>query len=882
MLTCVLLVGSARAIVLPAGFDDRRIASISRPTALAFTPDDRLLIVSKTGLVRSYQNNMLRSDVLDIQSKVCYGIERGLLGVAVDPAYEDNGFVYLYYTFNKHSDCGFMSETTPVNRVSRFTMRAEGTLDPDSERVLIDNIPSPSGSHNGGDLQFGPDELLYVAVGDGGCDYTGDSGCQELNDASRDPHVLLGKILRIERDGSIPSTNPYQGPGTARCAAAGMTAPGTTCRETWASGLRNPFRMAFDPDSPEPRLFINDVGGTRWEEIDLGAAGADFGWNMREGPCARNSETNCGPPPVGLTNPVYAYNHSTGCSAVTGAAFVPDDIWPTELRDDYLYGDYTCGKIFRLSALPVGGYAATEFASELGSNAVTGMVFGPDTGHGDGPSLYYMVWGTSHAVRRISHTANRDPVADVAATPASGAAPLDVTLSAADSTDPDGDTLTYEWDLGDGTDTQGPGDISHQYPDGVYDAAVTVRDGQGGEDTATVRVDAGNRPPVPEIATSLGTAGFAVGQAIQLQGSAVDPDEGQLAPARLEWTVDRKHDHHTHPYLPPTTGAGATITGPAPEGFNSTRTSSLIVSLTATDARGLSATVTKELQPRLVDLRFDSKPAGARLEVGSGELTTPATLTSWAGWAIPVNAPEQRDTAGRGLVFMSWSDGGTRDHTITTPASAATLTARFTTLYVRPIGATPFVTSLVPAYKACAAPNRVHGPPLDRPSCNPPVLQSGYLTVGTDDANGYPTESTGMLRMDVVVGSLLTAPDEADLRLHFRMTDVRRRPSNADYQGELALDLNLAMTDKDTAAIEGLTAQPGALRATVPCGATKGPAGATCELSTSIHAVAPGLVSEGRRAIWELGKVRVFDGGADNAVATEPNFLFATQGVFVP
>jgi len=492
------------------------------------------------------------------------------------------------------------------------------------------------------------------------------------------------------------------------------------------------------------------------------------------------------------------------------------------------------------------------------------------------------VWGTSHAVRRISHVANRSPVATVTATPAYGTAPLNVTLTSTGTADPDGDPLTYEWDLGDGGTATGQPSVAHEYANGVYTASLTVRDGRGGEDTATVRIDSGNRPPAPVITASTGSTGFAVGQAIGLQGSALDPDEGQLGAARLEWTVDRKHDNHTHPYLLPTTGSSVTVTGPAPEGFNSTRTSSLIVTLTATDSRGLSTTVTKEVLPQLVNLTFRSNPDGARLEVAGNDVTTPVTLTSWRGWTIPVNAPDQRDVADRGLVFMSWSDGGTQQHSVITPATATTLTARLTTLYVRPLGATPFMTALVPAFKACNAPNALHGPPLDRPSCNPPVLQSGYLTVGTDDANGHLAESTGMVRLDVIAGSRATAADEADLRVRVRMTDVRRRPANADYQGELALDLSLRMTDKDAVAVEGLTTQPGTLRATVPCSTTPGPEGSTCELLTSIDAVMPGLVSEGRRAVWELGKVRVFDGGSDNAAATEPNFLFATQGVFVP
>ena len=159
--------------------------------------------------------------------------------------------------------------------------------------MLIDNIPSPAGNHNGGDVQFGKDGNLYVSVGDGGCDYAGNSGCAGLNDAARDEHVLVGKILRITPSGAIPADNPFTGSGTARCNASGATSAGMRCQETFAWGLRNPFRIALDPNAADTR-FHQDVGQGTWEETDLGAAGADYGWNLREGRCATGSTTNCG------------------------------------------------------------------------------------------------------------------------------------------------------------------------------------------------------------------------------------------------------------------------------------------------------------------------------------------------------------------------------------------------------------------------------------------------------------------------------------------------------------------------------------------------------------------------------------------------------------
>ncbi len=233
-----------------------------------------------------------------------------MLGAAVDPSFASNGFVYLYYTRNKSGNC--------VNRVSRFTMSGS-TIAMATESVLVDEIPTPSGNHNGGDLRFGKDGYLYVSVGDGACDYAG-GGCYGQNDASRDQNALIGKILRITSTGGIPPTNPFQGSGTARCNVMGQTTAGNKCQETFAWGFRNPFRIAFDPNTTATRFFVNDVGEGTWEEVDEGQAGADYGWNVREGPCANGSTTNCGAPPAGMTNPVYAYSHDESTATRSPAA----------------------------------------------------------------------------------------------------------------------------------------------------------------------------------------------------------------------------------------------------------------------------------------------------------------------------------------------------------------------------------------------------------------------------------------------------------------------------------------------------------------------------------------------------------------------------------
>lgn len=677
------------ASVVPQDFEDVVVTSIGAPTSLAFTPDGRLLITTQSGQLRVYQNGaLLATPALNLTSRLCTNSERGLLGIAVDPEFATNNFIYLFYTFNKFNTCPTGQPTgtsNPVNRVARFTLGADNTANLASEVVLLDNILSPNGNHNGGDLHFGKDGLLYISVGDGGADYAGNSGGAGANDAARDRHVLLGKILRITRDGLIPATNPFQGANSGRCNVTGSTTTGNWCQEIYATGLRNPFRIAFDPNAAATRFFINDVGQNAWEEIDEGVAGADYGWNVREGHCANGSTTNCGAPPVGMTNPIFDYPHTGSCSAsgvagnsITGGAFVPNGVWPTQYDGAYLFGEYVCGKIFKLTPNGSGGYNASEFVTGLGSSSAVAMTFGP---YETTQALYYTTYAGGGQIRRIRYTAtsNRVPVAVATANPTSGPAPLNVAFDARSSSDPDNDPLTFSWNFGDNTTGTGA-TPTHNYPQaGAYNAVVTVSDGRGGSATATVRIDVGNTAPMPTITAPTTSQLFRVGETITLTGGATDAQDGTLPASRLTWQVLLHHNNdHTHPYLAATTGNNITFTAPAPEDLNAATGSFLEIRLTATDSQGLSNTVVQNFQPRKVNITFATNPTSLRVTVNDVQLTGPQTVVSWDGYQLNVTAPSQTNAGGQQQNFTSWSDGGAQTHTITTPPTAATYTANFT------------------------------------------------------------------------------------------------------------------------------------------------------------------------------------------------------------
>ena len=387
---------------LPAGFTDTLVATMSRPVALAPTPDGRILVVDQSGVVRVIKDgSLLPTPALDIAAKVCAtNSERGMLGIAVDPSFATNGFVYAYYTFNKFGTCKRDITNVPVNRVSRFTMAGD-TISPSSEKILIDGMISYHGNHNAGDVGFGKDGLLYVSVGDGGCDYTiGLTACDPSNAIAQRLNTPQGKVLRIKPGGGIPAGNPFTGTGTARC-NHGAIASGQKCQEIYLFGLRNPFRFAFDPNAARTRLFVNDTGQDTWEEIDKAVSGANYGWNVREGPCAQGSLTDCGPPPAGMTNPTFAYSHAaTGCEAITGGAFIPNGLWGAGYDTGYLYSDYVCNEIFLVVPNGTGGWTSSVFASGFAAAVPITLRFAPYAAH---TALYYTTYangGEVHVVDR--------------------------------------------------------------------------------------------------------------------------------------------------------------------------------------------------------------------------------------------------------------------------------------------------------------------------------------------------------------------------------------------------------------------------------------------------------------------------------------------------
>jgi hypothetical protein len=210
--------------------------------------------------------------------------------------------------------------------------------------------------------------------------------------------------------------------------------------------------------------------------------------------------------------------------------------------------------------------------------------------------------------------------------------------------------------------------------------------------------------------------------------------------------------------------------------------------------------------------------------------------------------------------------------------------------YVRPKSASPVSVSLVPAFQACTAPNRQHGPPLDSPSCNPPAQVSPRVTVGAPDANGPAANSISSARYSVLNGNPNTPADEADVKIRVNATDIRATSDLSDYTGELQAQVTLRITDRNNSLLPPIfpddqrgTLQDTPLSVTVPCVTTASTTiGSTCSIATTADTLVPGTAAEGDRSVWGFDTVRLLDGGPDGDAETADNQVFATQGVFVP
>jgi len=636
VIACLLLLQAASSATLPTGFTETRIVSgIANPTAMTIAPDGRIFIAEQAGRLRVVRDGVLLPQPFLTLNPNSLG-ERGLLGVALDPNFSANGYVYVFYT----------SPTAPprINRVSRFTAsttNADIAATASELRLLDLSALSTAYIHNGGALHFGPDGRLYIATGDN----ADSSNAQSLANTH-------GKLLRINADGSIPADNPFLGQTTG------------VAQSIWALGLRNPYTFTFDATTG--RLHVNDVGQDAWEEVNEGAAGANFGWPMTEG------GVPAGIP--GVSYPLYAYENAGSSCSIIGAAFYRSAIanFPEEYDGRYFFGDY-CGGFIRTLRAP--DYSNPEtFATGVGS--LVDLDVAPDG------SLYYLQRNAGGELYRVTYTAATPPT--ISEQPASvivsAGQPAQFNVSASGPA-----LLRYQW-LRDEIDIPGATEATYTLAaaaltdnGAMFSVRVSNDYGSTTSEPATLTVNAGSAP-VATITQPLVNSQYRGGDIIVYAGSASDAEDGALPASAFRWRVDFHHDDHSHPHMLDSVGSMRGQFYTASRGETSANVFYRVI-LTVTDSSGLTDSTFVDVLPRTSSVTLRSNVAEAQLTLDGVPISVPHTFVGVEGVVRSIGANTPIVIDGESYEFESWSDGGAVVHEIDTPVEDTTYTATYSTTF---------------------------------------------------------------------------------------------------------------------------------------------------------------------------------------------------------
>ncbi|HEX7225883.1 MAG TPA: PQQ-dependent sugar dehydrogenase, partial [Candidatus Limnocylindria bacterium] len=705
-----------------AGFTDELVVGgFTNPTTIAFAPDGRIFVGEKRGRVYVLDGPEDTTPALwaNVSINVHDYWDRGMIGLALDPAFATNGRLYVAYTHDAliggtaprwGDTCptppGSTSDGCVVSgRLSVLTSTGPGTA---AEQVLIEDWCQQYPSHSMDDLVFGPDGALYLSAGDGASfvftDYgqegdpvnpcgdppSGVGGTQTLPTAeggalrsqdirtTGDPTGLGGTVIRVDpATGAALPSNPL------------FYRTDPNARRIIAYGLRNPFRMAFHPTTGE--LWIGDVGWSEWEEInrhgDPDGAVRNYGW-----PCTENADVpgsygnaNLCATLTGSSAPVWAYDHdeetvvADGCGntggSISGLAFAEPGFYPTTYDRALFFSDYSRDCLWVMRDADANGSpdpATVAHVMQL-SNPVQ-LVNGPDG------AIWYVDFNGS--LHRIGWSSNDPPTAVLDASPTSGPAPLTVAFDATGSSDPDGDPLTYAWDLdGDGAYDDGTGATAGRtYDDpGTITVRLRVADGHGGTGTDSVVIEAGNTAPVAEIDEPTEALAWSVGDTVTFSGTGTDAEDGTLPASSMSWELVLFHCPgacHEHPLQSWSGVAGGTFPT-----VDHDYPAHLELRLTVEDAHGSEATDTVVLDPATVDITVQTSPAGLSATAGTSTGAAPMTITAIHDGAVGIGVDTLQVVGGVAWQFTGWSDGGGATHTVTATTNA-TYTATFAAGFV--------------------------------------------------------------------------------------------------------------------------------------------------------------------------------------------------------
>src|SRR4051812_31779979 len=711
------------------------------PTVVKFASDGRVFVAEKSGLIKVFASLTSTTPTIlaDLRPQVQDYWDRGLLGMELDPGFPARPYVYVLYALDKNpadpaatvptwgDTCptppGGTSSGCPVlGRVSRLNTSGTWPVQA-TEQVLLEGFAQQFPSHSVGSLAFGTDGALYVTAGEGASftvvDYgqlgggagpavgqrvpvnplrdppgapgvaltppTAQGGAlrsQSMRRPAGQPVLLNGVLLRID-----PNT------GAALPDNPSFSATDANARRIVAYGLRNPFRFAPRPGTNE--MWIGDVGWTNTEEInrfDVSAGVSNFGWPCYEGAAVQSAYQAAGLSACvqlvaegSARPPFYSYEHTdpivpgescpVGTSSVSGLAFYTGSGYPTTYRGALFFTDWARRCIWAMLPDPVTNTPdparIVTFASGLSGGSV-------NIERGPGGDLFYVDYDGGRVQRIRYFGANQPPLTRVTASSTSGASPLIVQFDASTSSDPEGGALTFKWDLDDDGALDDSTAVNPTWTfttSGKHNVHVESTDPQGNTSSADIAVYADNLPPHVSIVSPVSSLMWKVGQPIAFAGEATDGEDGVLPPSTYRWTLLMHHCPaacHTHTVQSFAGFSSGTFNAPDHD-----YPSWIELQLTVTDAGGLTATASVDLQPQTVSVTFDSVPSGLLVAVGTGSAATPFVRTVIVGSANSVSAPSPQSIGGIPYGLKSWSDAGAATHLFTAPALASTLVATF-------------------------------------------------------------------------------------------------------------------------------------------------------------------------------------------------------------
>ena len=645
---------TASAQTIPSDFADITIQDeIFSPISMAMAPDGRLVVLTDTGRAFMIKDDVfLPTPVFDLRGKVDTNGSQGLQSIAFDNNFEQTGFIYVIYTFDTS---GNTTDGIGRNRLVRFTMNGDVAT---NETLIYNNFPVGDGIslHYGGAVEVGNDGKIYTTVGD-----------YLLGANGQDRSNVAGTVLRLNKNGTIPNDNPFFGELTG------------ANRAIYAYGLRNPFQTALRESDGE--IFISDVGANRFEELNVLERGGNYGWFEAEGPKDPND-----PSQNSFVDPLWSYRHIdtfpndplAGCAIVGGSFYESANMsFPSRYHDQYFTGDFCTGQIYVVN--PNSG--AAEVFGDTPDLGLVDMAVNPVNG-----DLYYLHQRfrgdqdfPAGGIGKISFIGQQTGITITSQ-------PQDVSVAVGASA---------SFFVG----ATGPGDVTYLWTrngvaiPGATSPRLTIDNLRNANDGDLIRVQVrsegqlvrsriatvnitNNTAPVPRITVGgLVNGEYIAGRGFNFFGSATDAEDGTIPGSRLTWDIRLNHDDHDHE-LSTALGANGSVT--VPRDIETSTNVWVTLYLTATDASGTATTVSRRVDPRIVDITLASSPNGLDVTLEGTEHRAPFTFDSVAGVRREISAPATQTAGGVNYTFDEWSDGLSRAQPRVTPNNDITLTARYT------------------------------------------------------------------------------------------------------------------------------------------------------------------------------------------------------------